>query len=202
MTVAQPSMPSSSPGKTPPEKTAGTGNPEKAVYRPPLAISPGTWNWIYWSILMVSFTVSLATLVSSGDWAQALLRFFVVLLGLSFLAVAFVGVVVVPLQRQAYERTLEARRAALAELLAEEEAEEETSSAEAPEEPDPELLRMVEEGKVTSEDLAALLAAAQAAARSEESISSDSSEEGTFDDQAAGLRRLMNERAAEPAREP
>ncbi len=197
MTVAQPSMPSSSAEKTPPEQASGTVGPGKTAYRPPLAVSPGMWNRIYWSILVVSFTVSLATLASGGDWAQAFLRFFVVLLGLSFLAVAFAGVVIVPLQRQAYERALEARRAALAELLAEEDQEDEDEPG-ASQEPDPELLQMVEEGKVTPEDLAALLAAAQAAADQERA----SSEEGTFDDQAAGLRRLMNEMESEPVREP
>lgn len=193
MTVAQPSVPSS-PAKHPTGSTTpGQKSPAAPAYRPPLAIGPSTWNKIYWAILATGFVVALATLAAGGSWLQAILRFFVVLFGLSFLAMAFVSTVIAPLQRRAYEEMLAARQAALAAAQAAQKEKEEDDSEDTPDDatpPDAELVRLVEEGKVSAEELAGLLAALQ---RTSNSTPETDTPQSPAEDQAAGLRRMLGQ---------
>lgn len=86
---------------------------------PPFWFGPQTWNLVYYGILAVSVAFGLFALVVSGSWLDALVYFFLTLLGTAFLGIAFISFVVMPLFMKHQERLREARKlAALAEKAA------------------------------------------------------------------------------------
>ncbi|MCB0112625.1 MAG: hypothetical protein R2873_33870 [Caldilineaceae bacterium] len=86
---------------------------------PPFWFGPQTWNLVFYLILAVSVGFGLFSLAVSGSWLDALVYFFLTLLGTAFLGIAFISFVVMPLFMKHQERLREARRmAALAEKAA------------------------------------------------------------------------------------
>ena len=87
---------------------------------PPFWFGPKTWNLVYYGILAISIAFGLFSLVVSGSWLDALVYFFLTLLGTAFFGIAFISFVVMPLFLKHQERLREARRlAVLAEKAAE-----------------------------------------------------------------------------------
>lgn len=90
---------------------------ERFQVPPPPPFGPATWNYVYYAILAFSLLIGLLTLLNGGGVLDALLRFFIALLGSAMLSVAFLTFVVIPLHVRRYERLVEAQRAAQAEAL-------------------------------------------------------------------------------------
>ncbi len=80
---------------------------------------PETWNLVYYAVLILSVGFGFVTYVVSGSLIDALLYFFITLVGTAFLGIAFISFVVMPLFMKHQERLREARRlAVLAERAA------------------------------------------------------------------------------------
>ena len=80
---------------------------------PPFRFGPATWNLLYYAILGASLLVGFLALLNGAPAVDALLYFFVALIGTAFLGITFLSFVVAPLYIKSYERAVRARREAL-----------------------------------------------------------------------------------------
>lgn len=152
---------------------------------PPFWFGPQTWNLVYYGILAVSVAFGLFSLVISGSWLDALVYFFLTLLGSAFLGIAFISFVVMPLFLKHQERLREARRLTiLAEKAAEiEKVEREkaerfrTLRANLADAPAATLDTIFSQSEVDAEPAAA--------------VASPNAAPQPVEDQAASLRRMM-----------
>lgn len=79
---------------------------------PPFRFGPDSWNLIFYMILAVSLLFGFMAFASTGSWSDALLYFFISLLGTTFLSVSFLSFVIMPLFLKHRERVIAARKAA------------------------------------------------------------------------------------------
>jgi len=98
------------PGRTEPDSEANTA--PIVEIPPPAPLGPSTWNTLYYAWLVITLLVGLGTILNGGLWQDAILRMFVTLLGGSFLTIAFLTFVIIPLHVKRYERLVEAQKAA------------------------------------------------------------------------------------------
>lgn len=100
------------PGRT---ETDDEANADLEVKIPPPApMGPSTWNSLYYAWMFITLLVGLGTILNGGSWYSAIVRMFITLLGGSFLTIAFLTFVIIPLHVKRYERLVEARKAAQA----------------------------------------------------------------------------------------
>lgn len=81
---------------------------------PPAPMGPSTWNSLYYAWMVITLLVGLGTILNGGSWYSAIVRMFITLLGGSFLTIAFLTFVIIPLHVKRYEQLVEARKAAQA----------------------------------------------------------------------------------------
>ncbi|MBI1293837.1 hypothetical protein GC175_02615 [bacterium] len=181
MTVAQPETQQYADSTGPVQNSLGIEVPVV----PPFWFGPQTWNLVYYGILAISVAFGLFSLVISGSWLDALVYFFLTLLGTAFLGIAFISFVVMPLFLKHQERLREARRLAiLAERAAEiERVEREkaerfrTVRANLADAPAATLDNIFSQPEVNTDQTAA--------------VSSPKAEPRSVEDQASSLRRMM-----------
>lgn len=126
MSETEPAVPHASPAsqnaaapQPAPAQLDGEGEPPipDVPAKPPLSLSPASWNALYFSILGGSFLLGFLSLLNGHTLYMALFIFFVALVTLFLLTVGFVSFIVIPLQVRHYQRLVDAvRRQAEAEL--------------------------------------------------------------------------------------
>lgn len=92
-----------------------TGNEPGAMVPavPAFRFGPEAWNWLFYAALAVSFLFGFMALLNSGSVVDALLYFFISLLGTAILSISFVSFVLMPLCVKHHRRVVEAKRAAV-----------------------------------------------------------------------------------------